>query len=278
MERVPLGDGVGLRSDHYPALRERAEEAWGVDWFEAITENYLDDRGNARATLEWIAQRRPVVLHGVSLSIGGTDALDIRYLRKLGALAREVHAAWISDHLCWTRVGRFQSHDLLPLPYTPETLAWCVERVRRVQDLLDRPIALENPSRYLDFVDSTIPEWAFLSELAQATGCGILLDVNNVHVSAHNLGLDPREAIERIHADAVVQIHLAGPRPRGDLLVDTHDQAVPAEVWPLYRRALERMPGVPTLLEWDSSIPSWEGLVAELERARVVRAACGAKT
>jgi uncharacterized protein (UPF0276 family) len=259
-----LGLGVGLRNQHFSYLMSHDPE---VDWFEIISENFIDNYGYARRVLERLASLRPIVMHGVSLSIGSTDPLDWDYLKKLKALAEFVHPAWISDHLCWTGVAGVNTHDLLPMPLNEESLRHVAERVRQVQDFLERPLVLENPSSYLEFKESTITEWDFLSELAQGTGCGLLLDVNNVYVSGYNHGFDAVHYIRSITHDAVVQIHLAGPTDCGRYLVDTHDQPVPAPVWELYRLAHELTGGVSTLLEWDANIPDFPELVAELSKA-----------
>lgn len=267
-----LGDGVGLRDVHFRYLVDTPPETWGVDWFEIISENFFDDRGFAAHVLDHVSAHRPVVMHGVSLSIGSTDPLDTGYLRKLGALAERVRPAWISDHLCWTGVNGVTSHDLLPMPLTRRTLAHVADRVRAVQDHLGRPLILENPSSYLEFHASDIPEWEFLALLAQGTGCGVLLDVNNVFVSATNHGFDAVTYIRGLPAEHIVQVHLAGPSDRGHYLLDTHDGPVPDEVWPLYALVQQRTGGVATLLEWDADIPPFPELVAELAKAAEVRA------
>ena len=259
-----LGLGVGLRNQHFSYLMNHDPD---VDWFEIISENFIDNYGYARSVLKHVASVRPVVMHGVSLSIGSTDALDWDYLKKLKTLAEFVQPAWISDHLCWTGVAGVNTHDLLPMPLNEESLRHVAERVRQVQNFLEMPLVLENPSSYLEFKESTIPEWTFLSELARQTGCGLLLDVNNVYVSGHNHGFDPEHYIRNIPHDAVVQIHLAGPTDCGRFLVDTHDQPVPARVWELYKLAHELTGGVSTLLEWDANIPNFPELVAELRKA-----------
>jgi len=259
-----LGLGVGLRNQHFSYLMNHDPE---VDWFEIISENFIDNYGYARSVLKHIASIRPVVMHGVSLSIGSTDPLDGDYLKKLKALAEFIQPAWISDHLCWTGVAGVNTHDLLPLPLNEESLRHVAERVRQVQNFLERPLVLENPSSYLEFKESTIAEWDFLSQLARETGCGLLLDVNNVYVSGYNHGFDPEHYIRSLAHDAVVQIHLAGPTDCGRFLVDTHDQPVPARVWELYRLAQELTGGVSTLLEWDAKIPDFPELVAELHKA-----------
>lgn len=267
-----LGDGVGLRDVHFRYLLATPPQAWGVDWFEIISENFLDDHGFATHVLDHVAAHRPVVMHGVSLSIGGTDPLNTAYLRKLRALAQRVHPAWISDHLCWTGVNGITSHDLLPMPLTRRSLAHVADRVRYVQDYLGRPLILENPSTYLEFRVSEIPEWEFLALLAQDTGCGLLVDVNNVFVSAVNHGFDPVAYIQGLPAQSIVQVHLAGPSDHGTHLVDTHDQPVPEAVWPLYALTQDKTGGVATLLEWDAHIPPFPDLVAELAKAKDTRA------
>ncbi len=262
-----LGLGLGLRSKHYDYLLKHDPV---VDWFEIISENYMNNFGFARHVLEHIAGVKPVVMHGVSMSIGSTDPLNMEYLKQLKELAAFVKPAWISDHLCWTGVAHMNTHDLLPLPLTLESLKHVAERVNRVQDFLERPLILENPSTYMEFEDSTLHEWEFLSELVNQTGCGLLLDVNNVFVSGHNHGFDPEFYIRNIPHKAVVQIHIAGPTDCGPLLIDTHDQPVPTKVWKLYRLAQELTGGVSTLLEWDANIPEYPEMVLEVEKAKKV--------
>lgn len=260
-----LGLGVGLRTVHYPyILRQRPP----VDWFEIISENYIDSGGRPRYILEQIADRYPVVMHGVSLSIGSTDPLDWDYLRKLRDLSRAIRAHWVSDHLCWTGVAGRNSHDLLPVPLTEETLRHVADRVRIVQDYLERPLVLENPSSYVTFAGSTLPEWEFLSRLTEETGCGLLLDVNNVYVSSRNHDFDPEEYIRALPANRIVQCHLAGHTDLGTHCIDTHDGPVIDRVWELYRLAHERTGGVSTLLEWDARIPSFPEVHAEVLKAR----------
>ena len=266
-----LGDGVGLRDVHFGHLMATPPDQWGVGWFEVISENFLDHQGWAARVLEHVAAHRPVVMHGVSLSIGGSDPLDGGYLRKLRALAERLRPAWVSDHLCWTGFAGVNTHDLLPMPLTAASLAHVADRVRAVQDGLGRPLILENPSTYLEFSSSSIPECDFLAALADQTGCGLLLDVNNVFVSGHNHGFDPVAYIDALPADRIVQMHLAGPTVAGACLIDTHDQPVPGQVWDLYRHAQARAPGASTLLEWDARIPAYGDLVAELAKAKVVR-------
>ncbi|HYG46410.1 MAG TPA: DUF692 domain-containing protein [Allosphingosinicella sp.] len=268
-----LGDGVGLRDPHFTQLMRTDPADWGVDWFEILSENFLDHRGYAAHVLERVAAHRPVVMHGVSLSIGSTDPLDGGYLDKLAELAGRVNPVWISDHLCWTGIAGTNSHDLLPMPLTEASLAHVTARVREVQDRLGRPLILENPSSYLQFAGAQMPEWEYLGRLAEESGCGLLLDVNNVHVSAFNHGFDAALYIEALPAERIVQVHLAGPRDCGTHLLDTHDSPVLEPVWALYALAMRRTGGVSTLLEWDSSIPPYEELLAELAKARAWREA-----
>jgi uncharacterized protein (UPF0276 family) len=263
-----LGVGVGFRTPHVARV---LRDCPPMDWFEIISENYFAEGGIQRANLEALRGGYPVVPHGVSLSIGGTDPLDVDYLGRLRALVERVRAPWCSDHLCWTGVGGVDTHDLLPLPMTRGTLAHVVERVKRVQDVVGVPFALENASTYLEFRESTIPEPEFLGELAERADCGLLLDVNNVYVSAYNHGFDARAYIDAIPADRVVQMHLAGHTDRGAYLLDTHSDHVKDEVWELYRRALRRCGPTSTLVEWDELIPEWDVLAAEAARARTVR-------
>lgn len=259
-----LGLGLGLRNVHFDTI---LAERPAVDWFEAISENFMDSGGRPRAILRQVAERYPVVLHGVSMSIGSADPLDLDYLSCLKRLADEVRPAWISDHLCWTGVLGLNSHDLLPMPLTEESLAHVASRVRQVQDVLERPLILENPSSYVRFARSTMEEPEFLGLLAAETGCGLLLDVNNVHVSCFNAGADPIAYLEAFPCEHVVQMHLAGHQHCGTHIVDTHDRPVGPEVWELFRQAWLRTGGAATLLEWDGDIPSFAECHAELLKA-----------
>lgn len=262
-----LGHGVGLRSAHFSEVEEGRAK---VDWFEAISENFMIRGGRPLRILEQARRVAPVVLHGVSLSIGSTDPLADDYLDDLVALAERVEPAWISDHLCWGSVGGHYAHDLLPLPFTEEALVHVVARIDRVQERLGRQILIENVSSYLTFVQSAMPEWEFLSEIAHRTDCGILLDVNNVFVSGMNHGFDPSAYIARIPSERIGQIHVAGHADEGTHLLDTHDGPVCPEVWDLYREVVARVGRVSTLVEWDEHIPAWSVLVAEAERARSI--------
>ena len=263
-----LGLGVGLRHKHFPHIMR---ECCAVDWFEIISENFIDNYGYARHVLEHVATRCPVVMHGVSLSIGSADPINFAYLDQLKALARDIRPTWISDHLCWTGVAGRNVHDLLPMPYTEEALRHTAARVREVSEVLERPLVLENPSSYVEFADSRMTEWEFLSRLAAEADCGLLLDVNNVYVSSFNHGFDPRRYIDAIPPDRVVQYHLAGHTHKGTHIVDTHSDHAIEEVWDLYARSCRRTGNVATLYEWDEDIPSFEVVHAEALKARAFR-------
>lgn len=264
-----LGFGVGLRTQHLPDILSGGPR---VDWFEIISENFMDHEGYSTHAVDLLAERVPIVMHGVSMSLGSASLLNRDYLGKLKRLAERVRAVWISDHLCWTSLGSHNSHDLLPLPMNEETLRHFAQRVREVQDFLERPLVIENPSSYIQYRNSTMPEWEFLARLVEATQCGLLLDVNNVYVSAHNHRFDAEHYIRSLPHDHVVQIHLAGPTHCGEYMIDTHDAPVPARVWELYALAQQLTGGVSTLLEWDARIPDYPGLLAELDKARRVLA------
>jgi uncharacterized protein len=260
-----LGFGLGLRVDHYEAI---LADNPPVDWFEALTENYLVPGGKPLDYLMRIRERYPMVMHGVSLSIGSTQPLDRNYLSQVKALAARVEPQWVSDHLCWTGIAGRNMHDLLPLPYTEEALANVVERVRTVQDILGRRILLENVSSYVTYRDSQVSEWEFLSEIARRADCLILLDVNNIYVSSVNHEFDPLDYLNAIPVDRVQQIHLAGHENHGDYLIDTHDHPVPDPVWELYSAAVRRFGSVSTMIERDANIPPLEELCSELDAAR----------
>lgn len=262
-----LGFGLGLRTPHFDhILAERP----AVDWFEIISENFMVGGGKPKYYLHAIREHYPIVMHGVSLSIGSTDPLDMDYLKRLRTLAAEIEPEWISDHLCWTGVRNVNSHDLLPLPYTEESLEHVVSRVRQVQDFLGRRILLENPSSYLDFNASTLSEVEFLGEVARRSDCLILLDINNVYVSARNHGFDPLQYMQSVDAGKVWQFHLAGHHDYGDYVIDTHDHDVRNEVWELYRQALQLFGSVSTMIERDDNIPDFPELEQELSQARAI--------
>ena len=260
-----LGFGLGLRPEHYGAVLETLP---AVDWFEVISENYLVDGGKPLYYLDRIRAHYPMVMHGVSLSIGGSDPLDPDYLTALKRLARRIEPEWISDHLCWTGIDGRNLHDLLPLPYTEEAIAHVADRVGQVQDLLGRRILLENVSSYVTYTDSHVPEWEFLSAVAERADCLILLDVNNVYVSAHNHGFEPLAYLDGVPGERVRQVHLAGHSRNGSLIIDTHDHPVPDPVWALYGEAVARLGPVSTMIERDDDIPPLDVLLDELAHAR----------
>lgn len=267
--RLDLGHGIGLRTVHFARFLAARPP---VDWVEAISENFMAPGGRPLAVLEKVRAEVPVVLHGVSLSVGAVDPLPRRHLAELRRLVDRIEPALVSDHLCWGTHRGHYVHDLLPLPYTEESLAHVAARVHAVQERIGRRLLLENPSAYVAFRDSTIPEWEFLGELSRRTGCGVLLDVNNVHVSARNLGFDPQRYLAGVPVEAVGYVHLAGHTDRGTHLLDTHDGAVPPPVWALYRAAVRRFGRVPSLVEWDDRIPPLEEVAAESRRAAAIQA------
>lgn len=276
-DRPPyLGFGLGLRPQHYAEILD-AETGPPVDWFEILSENYMVPGGRPRYMLDRVRERFPLVMHGVSMSIASTAALDRAYLAELKALADAVEPKWISDHLCWTGVHGRKLHDLLPVPYTEEALDHIAGRIGQVQDFLGRRIAIENVSSYIEFAESEMTEWAFIAELARRADCWLLLDINNVFVSGQNHGFDADEFINAIPRDRVVQFHLAGHSQGEDCLIDTHDQPVRGEVFDLYARAIERFGPVSTMIERDDNIPPLADLLAELDRVRTIAAVAGAE-
>jgi len=266
----PDSFGLGLRTEHYQALAEPLPAGLRPDWLEIISENYLVPGGKPLWHLERLRRDYPVVMHGVSLSIGSADPLSLDYLRELKALADRIQPAWLSDHLCWTGVDHRNLHDLLPMPYTEASLRHLCGRIGQVQELLQRPLVLENLSSYVSFQADEMGEAEFVAELLRRSGCRLLLDVNNVHVSAHNHGFDARAYIDRMPTEQVVQIHLAGHEDQGDLLIDTHDHPVCDAVWELYAYTLGRLGPKPTMIERDDHIPPLADLLAELATARHV--------
>jgi len=263
-----LGIGVGLRLPHYEEIFETRPK---VDWLEIISENFLVPGGVPLANLDRALANYPVIQHGVSLSIGGTTPIDFDFLRSLRALLRRTKSPWVSDHLCWTGIATVNTHDLLPLPYTADVVRHVAARARIVQDTLEVPLVLENVSSYLTYTSSEMTEWDFFRAVVEEANCGVLLDVNNIYVSSQNHGFDPNAYVDAIPAERVVQIHLAGHTNYGDYIIDTHSGPVIDPVWDLYRRAIRRVGPVSTLIEWDEDIPPLATLLAEAERARVVR-------
>jgi uncharacterized protein len=258
--------GLGLRKPHYRDFIE-GETAVPVDFVEVISENFMVDGGRPLHVLERVRERHPVALHGVSMSLGSADGLRDDYLRRLRSLADAVDPLFISDHLSWSRIERFNSHDLLPLPYTQEALDAVSANIHHAQDTLGRTLLIENPSSYVSF-PGDMTEWEFLDAVCTRTGCGLLLDVNNIYVSASNHGFDAQAYLSGIPAARVRQIHLAGHSQGRDLLIDTHDKPVPDPVWALYASALERLGPVATMIERDGDIPPLSSLLAELGSAR----------
>ncbi len=270
-ERPFLGFGLGLRKEHYESI---LAERPSVDWFEILTENYLVEGGKPLYYLDRIRADYPLVMHGVSLSIGSTDPIDCAYLSQLKALIERVEPVWVSDHLCWTGVDGINLHDLLPLPYTEETLQHVVARVCQVQEFLGRRLLLENVSSYISYAHSELAEWDFLREVAERADCLILLDINNIYVSARNHGFDPLAYLQAIPSLRVLQFHLAGHSDLGDLVIDTHDQPVCDQVWGLFQAAAQRFGPVSTMIERDDRIPPLADLLAELDQARQIAESC----
>ena len=259
-----LGLGVGLRTPHYAHILSEKPD---IGFFEVLTENYLDTGGRPLYLLDKIAELYPIVMHGVSMSIGSTDPIDFDYLAKVKALAARTGALWISDHVCWTGVLGRNTHDLLPLPYTEESLKHSVERIKVVQDYLDRPLVMENPSTYLEFAKSDMPEWEWVARMAEEADCGLLFDGNNVYVSAYNHGYDPVEYIDAIPGDRVCQYHLAGHTNKGTHIIDTHNDHVLDPVWELFGHTIRHVGLRATLLEWDADIPPFEIVHQEVLKA-----------
>jgi hypothetical protein len=264
---LPEVAGIGLRAPHIAQVRA---EKPPVGWFEVHSENYFVDGGTALEALDAVRRDYPIALHGVGLSLGSADTLDAEHLGRLKRLSARIEPAAISEHLCWGRIDGRHLNDLLPLPFTEESLALIVDRVDAVQTALGRPLLVENISAYLRFEDDTMTEWDFLSALVRRAGCSILFDVNNVYVNAVNHGFDPRDYLAAIPGDAVAEIHLAGFDDTGTCLVDTHGARVAQPVWALYRATVDRFGPKPTLIEWDTDLPPFEVLQQEAARAQAV--------
>ncbi len=269
-KRPFLGFGLGLRAEHYQEVLDRKPD--NIDWFEIISENYMVDGGKPLYFLDAIRRDYPMVMHGVSLSLGSTDPLDFDYLGKLKALIERVEPHWFSDHLCWTGVDQRNMHDLLPLPYTEEAIEHVAERIMRVQDFIGRQMLIENLSSYITYRDDAMPEWEFLSAVARRADCYLLLDVNNIYVSSFNHAYDTAEYLDGIDPARVWQHHLAGHSHEGNLIIDTHDHDVIDPVWSLYEETARRLGPVSTMIERDGNIPPLDSLLAELDHARAIAA------
>jgi uncharacterized protein (UPF0276 family) len=262
-----LGFGLGLRAPHYDQVQEQRP---AVGWFEIISENFIAAHRGYWDFLADLRKDYPIIMHGVSLSIGSTDPLDPAYLEKLSALADFLEAPWISDHLCFTGMQGANTHDLLPIPYTEEALRHLIPRIHHVQEAMRRPFVFENASSYLEFDGSTLSEPEFFQELCAATGCGILLDVNNVYVSSYNHGWDAKAYIDAVPAQSIVQYHLAGHTNKGSHIIDTHDAHVVEPVWELFRYAVQQKGRRSAMIEWDGNIPEFSVLLEEMERVRAI--------
>ncbi len=267
MTRPFLGFGLGLRTEHYQYVLDNKPD---IDWFEILSENYMVPGGKPLDNLDKIRADYPMVMHGVSLSIGSTDPLNKTYLKQLKQLATRVEPHWISDHLCWTSVDQVNSHDLLPLPYNETTIEHVAARIRQVQDYLGRQLLIENLSSYVTYNESEISEWEFLNEIARRADCWILLDINNIFVSAHNHHFEPIDYIKGIDIDRVMQFHLAGHSYNGSMIIDTHDHDVCDPVWDLYAKALQHFGAVSTMIERDDNIPEFTELHNELKTAETI--------
>jgi len=266
MKNIPnLGIGVGLRPAHYSEIFANLPK---IDWFEIISENYMNDSKPVQDNLEKILTHYRVVQHGVSLSIGGPDPIDFEYLKKLKKLAKKTRTPWISDHLCWGRVPGSHYHDLLPLPYTKKTLEYVVERAKIIQDFLEVPFALENVSSYASFKEDEMEEWDFYGEVIERANIFMMLDVNNIYVSSKNHNFDPKDYYKNLPLERAIQIHLAGHSNLGDYLIDTHDNYVCDEVWEIYSEVYPLTGGVSTLLEWDANFISFEDTWKEALKAK----------
>lgn len=265
--RPYLGFGLGLRKEHYEDVLANLPK---VDWFEIISENYMVDGGKPLDYLTRIREHYPMVMHGVSMSIGSTEPLNVDYLKQLKTLIDRVEPAWFSDHLCWTGVNGLNLHDLMPLPYTEEAIEHVVQRVTQVQDFMGRQMLLENVSSYVSFSDSQMSEWEFLSEVAERADCYILLDINNIYVSAYNHNFNPSSYLTSIPAERVYQFHLAGHTQENNIIIDTHDKPITGPVFDLYAEAIQHFGEVSTMIERDDHIPPLLDLLDELEKVRKI--------
>jgi len=261
------GFGLGLRQEHFDTVLEKAVP---VDWFEILSENFMDSHEGYWQFLADVREKYPLVMHGIAMNIGGTDPLNASYMETLKQLAEVAKPVFISDHLCWTGVHGINSHDLLPVPYTQEALTYITGRIKQAQDMLGRQLVMENPSTYAEFTASTMPEWEFLAALTEAADCKLLLDVNNVYVGAFNHRYDAKRYIDAIPASRVAYMHMAGHRNKGTHIIDTHDDHVVDAVWELYRYTVQKLGNLPVMIEWDSNVPKFNVLLAELDKARAI--------
>ena len=263
-----LGFGLGLRAEHYQDILDQKPQ--NIDWLEILTENYMIDGGKPLYFLDAIREHYPMVMHGVSMSLGSTDELDYDYLKKLKQLINRIEPEWFSDHLCWTGVDNKNMHDLLPLPYTEEAVNHLADRIARVQDFVGRQMLIENLSSYITYREDSMTEWEFLSAIAERADCYLLLDVNNIYVSSYNHHFDPLDYLDGINKDRVWQHHLAGHTNDGNLIIDTHDQDIIDPVWNLYEETAQRLGPVSTMIERDGNIPPLEDVLIELDKARAI--------
>lgn len=267
MQNKFIGFGLGLRTAHYQHVLEHKPN---VDWFEVHSENFMVAGGKPKYNLHAVREHYPLVLHGVSMSIGSTDPLDLAYLKKLKTLVAEIQPEWISDHLCWTAVDHINSHDLLPMPYNEESIQHLADRIMQVQEFLGHQMLFENVSSYLTYKNSEMEEWEFISEIVKRADCKILLDINNIYVSSRNHGFSAHDFLNHIDPQCVQQFHLAGHEDCGDYVIDTHDHDVPDPVWDLYEAALQRFGPVSTMIERDDNIPEFPELMAEMNHAKEI--------
>lgn len=267
MKKKFIGYGLGLRTPHYQHVLENRPD---VDWFEVHSENFMVPGGKPKHYLHAIREHYPIVLHGVSMSIGSTDPIDFDYLKKLKLLVSEVQPEWISDHFCWTSVDKVNSHDLLPMPYSQEAISHLVDRIQQVQDFMGQQILFENVSSYLTYKNSEMEEWEFINEIVKRADCKILLDINNIYVSSRNHGFSAQDFLQGIDPQCVQQFHLAGHQDFGEYVIDTHDHDVPDPVWELYADALKRFGLVSTMIERDDNIPEFSNLLAEMNHAKEI--------
>jgi uncharacterized protein (UPF0276 family) len=260
-----LGFGIGLRSEHYQDILSQNPP---IDWLEIISETYMLPGGKSRYYLDLFKERYPIIPHGVSLSIGSSDPIDWAYLKELKKLITHLDPPWFSDHLCWSKHAHQNLHNLMPLPYTEDVITYVAERIRIIQDFIEKPMLVENVSSYVEFTDSDMPEWTFISQIAEKANCGILLDINNIYVSAFNHNFNPQAYLDAMPAERVFQFHIAGHTDKGTYLLDTHDHAVKEGVWDLYKQALNKFDTVSTMIERDDNIPELSELLDELHVAR----------